>query len=94
MKTNDEKKRTLFTGRVISDKMDKTVTVEVEYKLAHPTFGKVVRVRKRYAVHDEKEQAKVGDVIAFYMGRPVSKRKCRYLAHIVESDSSHISSNS
>ncbi len=93
MKTNNEKKRTLFTGKVISDKMQKTITVEVEHKLVHPRFRKVVRVCKKYAVHDENEQAKIGDTVTFYEGRPVSKRKCRYLFEIVKSDDSYTTVN-
>jgi len=89
MKTNNEKKRTLFTGKVISDKMQKTVTVEVEHKLVHPKFRKVVRVCKKYAVHDENELAKTGDMVTFYEGRPVSKRKYMYLFEVVKGDKSY-----
>lgn len=73
-------------GKVISDKMSKTVTVEVERTLMHPTFRKVMRTYKKYAVHDENEDAKLGDNVAFYEGRPVSKTKYMYLDHVVGKD--------
>lgn len=79
-----EKKRKIFVGRVISDKMDKTVTVMTERTFMHPVFHKVVRVSKKYKVHDEKEVAKVGDMVAFYEGRPVSKTKYMYFSHVLE----------
>lgn len=93
MKTNNEKKRTLFTGKVVSDKMQKTITVEIEQKFVHPQFRKVVRVCKKYAVHDENEQAKMGDMVTFYEGRPVSKRKYMYLDQVLGINNSHATSN-
>jgi small subunit ribosomal protein S17 len=77
----------ILTGTVVSDKMQKTVVVEVERTFRHPSFNKTVRVRKKYKVHDEQEQAKVGDTIAFYEGRPVSKTKYMYLERVIGSSS-------
>ncbi|MEX0672204.1 MAG: 30S ribosomal protein S17 [Candidatus Babeliales bacterium] len=75
-------KRTLV-GEVISDKMDKTVVVRVERVFTHPRLNKVMRSSRNFKVHDEKEQANVGDTIEFYEGRPVSKTKYMYLYRVV-----------
>lgn len=76
-----QKKR--LTGVVISDKMQNTVVVEVERTFMHPLFNKTVRVRRKYKVHDEHSQAKVGDVVTFFEGRPVSKTKYMYLDSVI-----------
>ena len=77
----------ILTGTVISDKMQKTVVVEVERTFRHPLFNKTVRVKRKYKVHDEQGLAKVGDIVAFYEGRPVSKTKYMYLERVVGSSS-------
>jgi small subunit ribosomal protein S17 len=79
-----EKKKHLFTGKVISNKMDKTITVKTERTFTHPKFFKIVRVSKKYKVHDEENAAKNGDVVEFHEGRPVSKTKYMYLSRIVK----------
>jgi small subunit ribosomal protein S17 len=79
--------KNILTGTVISDKMQKTVVVEVERSFRHPLFNKTVRVKRKFKVHDEQELAKVGDVITFVEGRPVSKTKYMYLDRIVSSSS-------
>jgi small subunit ribosomal protein S17 len=66
--------RTLV-GRVVSDKMDKTVTVLVERKVKHPLYGKVIRRSKKYHAHDENGEYKVGDIIEITESRPLSKTK-------------------
>lgn len=73
----------VLVGTVISDKMDKTVVAETERVYRHPRFHKVIRQRRKYKIHDDQEQAKVGDVIEFFEGRPISKTKYMYLARIV-----------
>lgn len=73
----------LYMGKVISDKMDKTVVVEIVRTYTHPRFLKTVRTTKKYKVHDEKKLAKVGDTVEFYEGRPASKTKFMYLARVV-----------
>jgi small subunit ribosomal protein S17 len=78
-----EKKKKSMTGVVVSDSMDKTIAVTIETTHIHPVVGKVVRSRKKYKVHDEQEQASVGDIVEIYEGRPVSKTKYMYLARIV-----------
>lgn len=66
----------VLQGVVVSDKMKKTVTVRVERRLMHPVYKKFVRRSKKYAAHDEKSQAKMGDVVRIQECRPRSKRKC------------------
>ncbi len=83
METKKEKKQTLV-GEVVSDAMDKTVVVKTERTFMHPQFHKTIRVQKKYKVHDAEETAKVGDIIEFYEGRPVSKTKYMYLARVLQ----------
>lgn len=66
--------RTLV-GRVVSDKMDKTVTVLVERKVKHPLYGKIIRLSKKFHAHDETNQYKEGDVVVIQESRPLSKTK-------------------
>ena len=67
-------KRTLI-GRVVSDKMDKTVTVLVERKVKHPLYGKVIRRSKKYHAHDENNEFSAGDLVEIEETRPLSKTK-------------------
>lgn len=64
-----------LTGRVTSDKMDKTVTVLVERKVKHPLIGKVIRQSKKFHAHDETNICKEGDVVTIVESRPLSKTK-------------------
>ena len=66
--------RTL-SGRVVSDKMDKTVTVLVERKVKHPLIGKVIRQSKKFHAHDEANTYKEGDIVTIAESRPLSKTK-------------------
>jgi len=68
------KKRTL-TGTVVSDKMNKTVTVLVERKIKHPLLGKVMTVSKKYHAHDENDEFHAGDMVAIEECRPLAKTK-------------------
>lgn len=72
-------------GTVVSDKMDKTVVVKVSRSYIHPRVEKVVRTDKKYAVHDDAEIAREGDIVEIYEGRPISKTKYMYLLRVVES---------
>lgn len=65
----------VLTGRVTSDKMDKTVTVLVDRRVMHPIYKKFIRRSKKYAAHDENNVCKVGDVVRIEECRPISKRK-------------------
>jgi 30S ribosomal protein S17 len=75
--------RTL-TGRVVSDKMDKTVTVLVERKVKHPLYGKVIRLSKKYHAHDEGNELQVGDLVEIQESRPLSKTKTWNVSRLVE----------
>ncbi|MET0918329.1 MAG: 30S ribosomal protein S17, partial [Burkholderiales bacterium] len=66
--------RTLF-GRVVSDKMDKTVTVLVERKVKHPVYGKVLTRSNKYHAHDEKNEFHEGDLVEIEECRPIAKTK-------------------
>ena len=65
----------ILQGRVVSDKGDKTVVVNVERRFTHPLFKKTVRRSKRYHAHDEANASKVGDVVRIEECRPISKTK-------------------
>ncbi len=67
-------KRTLV-GTVVSDKMDKTITVLVERKVKHPLLGKVIRVSKKYHAHDESNEFHEGDVVTIEECRPIARTK-------------------
>ena len=88
MNVNSEKQVRLLEGKVVSDKMDKTIVVETEQTYMHPKFRKVLRKTKSYKVHDEENQAKVGDVVRFYQCRPLAKTKYMYLAEVVTNSKS------
>jgi len=82
-----KEKKVLYTGRVVSDKMDKTVVVKTERTFRHPNFHKIIKKSKKYKVHDEQGQAKKGDLVTFSEGRPCSKSKYMYLEKIVKTSS-------
>ena len=67
--------RRVLTGRVTSDKMDKTVTVLVDRRVMHPLYKKFIRRSKKYAAHDEANLCKIGDKVRIEECRPISKRK-------------------
>jgi small subunit ribosomal protein S17 len=67
--------RRVLTGRVTSDKMDKTVTVLVDRRVMHPLYKKFIRRSKKYAAHDEDNICKIGDTVRIEECRPISKRK-------------------
>ena len=73
--TTERGKRKVMTGRVVSDKMEKTIVVSIERLVKHETYGKYVRRRNKFKVHDEKNETKVGDVVRFMETRPLSKDK-------------------
>ncbi len=64
-----------LSGRVVSDKMDKTVSVLVERKVKHPLIGKVMSKTKKLHAHDEKNECNEGDIVTITEGRPLSKHK-------------------
>lgn len=76
--------RRVLVGRVVSDKMDKTVTVLVETYKNHPIYKKRVKYSKKYKAHDEKQIAEIGDKVQIMETRPLSKTKNFRLVKIVE----------
>ena len=73
-----------LTGKVVSDKMDKTVTVLIERRVMHPVIGKVVRRTRKYHAHNEGNEAKMGDTVVIEECRPLSKTKAWKVAKLVE----------
>jgi small subunit ribosomal protein S17 len=65
----------ILSGKVVKDKNDKTVVVIVKRKYAHPFFGKTITTSKKYHAHDEKNKAKIGDIIKIIESKPFSKLK-------------------
>ncbi|WP_411843273.1 30S ribosomal protein S17 [Salinicoccus sp. HZC-1] len=76
--------RKFYRGRVVSDKMDKTITVVVETQKRHPIIGKRVKYSKKYKAHDENNSAKMGDIVRIQETRPLSATKRFRLVEIVE----------
>ena len=77
-------RRKLRTGKVVSDKMEKTVVVVIERLVKHPVYKRYVRKRSRFKVHDEKNECKEGDTIRFMETRPLSKEKRWRFVEFVE----------
>lgn len=73
--SDDRKQRKVRTGMVISDKMDKTVVVEVSRTVIHPVYKKFVRRRKRFMAHDEDNRCRIGDEVMIVETKPVSRHK-------------------
>ena len=71
-------------GKVVSDKMDKTVTVLVERKVKHPLYGKIIRRSTKIHAHDEQNQYGVGDIVVIAETRPLSKTKSWVVQELVE----------
>ena len=76
--------RKVRVGKVVSDKMDKTVVVIVEDRVAHPLYGKIVKRTYRLKAHDEMNECGVGDRVKVMETRPLSKDKCWRVVEIVE----------
>lgn len=72
------------TGEVVSSKMQKTIVVSVKRRFPHPQFKKVVTSFKKFYAHDQKSEAKVGDIVRIVETRPLSKTKCWRLVEIIE----------
>ncbi len=80
----ERNKRKVYRGRVVSDKMDKTVTVAVETMKKHPLYGKRVKSTKKFKAHDEQNTAREGDLVEIMETRPLSKTKRFRLVSVVE----------
>ena len=82
--TDERGRRKIRVGKVVSDKMDKTVVVVIERLVKHPEYKRYVRRRSRFKVHDEKNECKEGDTIRFMETRPLSKEKRWRFVEFVE----------
>lgn len=80
----ERKLRKERVGLVTSNKMDKTIVVEVARKVKHPIYGKFVKKRTKFYAHDEKNDCNTGDTVRIMETRPLSKNKCWRLVNIVE----------
>lgn len=80
----ERSKRKVYRGTVVSDKMDKTITVVVETKKVHPLYGKRVKYSKKFKAHDEANEACIGDKVTIMETRPLSATKRYRLVKIVE----------
>lgn len=80
----DRNLRKVRVGKVVSDKMDKTIVVAVETRKRHPLYKKTMKTTKKYKVHDENNEAKVGDIVVIMETRPLSKEKRWRLVEITE----------
>jgi small subunit ribosomal protein S17 len=79
-----EKRRQYKVGRVVSDKMEKTIVVAVDYLKPHPLYRKIIRKTNKFHAHDETNQCKIGDVVRIGETRPLSKTKRWELIEIVQ----------
>lgn len=71
-------------GKVVSDKMDKTVTILVERKVKHPLYGKIIRRSTKIHAHDEQNEYSIGDVVVIEESRPLSKTKSWVVKELIE----------
>jgi len=81
MERNLRKER---VGLVVSNKMDKSIVVQIERKVKHPIYGKFVRKTTKLVAHDEKDECGIGDTVKIMETRPISKNKCWRLIEIIE----------
>lgn len=80
-----EKRTRIVTGRVVSNKMDKTITVLLERRVKHPVYGKYITRSSKIHAHDENNQCSIGDTVTVAETRPISKSKSWKLLEVVES---------
>jgi small subunit ribosomal protein S17 len=81
---NKKTNKKVFTGLVVSDKMDKTIVVKITTKVLHPLYKKYVTKSVKYKAHDENNDAKTGDTVRIIECRPISKEKCWSMQEIIE----------
>ena len=82
--SEDSKLVRTLTGRVVSDKMDKSAVVMVERKIRHPLYGKYIRRSTKLHIHDENNECKQGDTVTIKQCRPISKTKSWQLLEVVD----------
>ena len=84
MSEKQSKRSRSLTGRVVSDKMDKTVTVLVERRVKHPIYDKIIVRSKKYHAHNDGNEAKAGDLVEIQETRPISKTKSWVVGKLLE----------
>lgn len=84
MTSEDKQAPRVLTGRVVSNKMQKTIAVEIERLEKHPTYGKYVRRTTKLLAHDEKNESREGDTVTITPCRPMSRRKSYQLVKVLE----------
>ena len=82
--SNQEQSNRTLQGRVVSDKMDKSITVQIERLVKHPVYGKYIRRSTKVHAHDENNECRMGDVVVVEQCRPLSKTKKWRLVKLVE----------
>jgi len=82
--TQQPKRQRTLVGKVVSNKMDKTVVVQVERRTKHPLYGKIVMRSNKYKAHDEANQYNEGDIVEIAEGRPISRSKSWSVVRLVE----------
>ena len=82
MSTSESNARTMI-GKVVSDKMDKTIVVMIERSVKHPKYGKIIKRRTKVHVHDENQVCKIGDTVKIRESRPLSKTKTWVLVEVI-----------
>jgi len=82
--SDEAKTERVLTGRVVSNKMDKTITVYIERKVKHPLYGKFIKRSTKLHAHDESNQCAEGDMVTIRQCRPISKLKKWQLVDIIE----------
>lgn len=81
---SEEKSKRTLVGRVVSDKMDKTVTVLIERRVKHPIYDKIIVRSNKYHAHNDGNQAKAGDLVEIQESRPLSKTKAWAVTKLLE----------
>lgn len=82
--SEERNQRKVYQGRVVSDKMDKTIVVVIETQKKHSRYGKRIKYSKKYKAHDENSTAKIGDIVKIMETRPLSATKHFRLIEVVE----------
>ena len=82
--SEERNQRKVYQGRVVSDKMDKTIVVVIETQKKHSRYGKRIKYSKKYKAHDENNVAKIGDIVKIMETRPLSSTKHFRLVEVVE----------
>jgi len=79
-----KEQRKVFVGRVVSNRMDKTVVVQVEQRRRHPLYGKVIATRRKFKAHDADNSCQIGDLVKIVESRPLSREKRWVVTDILE----------